>query len=735
MSQFFKRFLTEEAPRLNSGGDRFVALGAFGKHPGWDDHIEDLGLETETLTLAKRLLYIQGVGGQIDTGAWEKLDPAHRLEGFNHFFVWQRSGQFLLGRLWSSSDGKGRTRYPMVLCAHCIGAFLDWGLEYVLPRLQELEQACKVVSTAPEVRALLDATRARLRAALPGAEQDTRFTPSLAEALRRFVADPALGPDHQGWFRIQYQVDNQMAAFKSGRFNPKGDLTALRPQATRLPIGANSPEQAVALWRRFFAGQLDRSVPLLMMVSPGETWVDVVLGEPSSQEFFCLRARPAVLPLATEVPYDLSESFKTGARELLARWQAGNPATPAAPAESTSGGGWVSVTQRWFKGKGAKLWLSLVLGVVVLGGLAVVWVSSSNRSSGPLDQAASVKPAASASSGDRASPAKSVAQQAPQAGVPDLSSKSEVPIATIPARQAQPEAQAKRLAEEEARRQELEKQRTAEIEAARRLAQIKTQDPVAAGSNIPVKVPSEPAQNPPPPTPVPVASNVPVQTEVVATQAVATPPVLAKAVPVLPRIVTNSIGMVLLWVAALPACANGGYVSECEVTQQQFEQVMKQNPSKSKNPLQPVESVTWEEAADFCRTLTALERERNTPPQALAYALPTEAQWEFFLADARFEDAITSRDRKELRETPAPVGSLPPNKLGLRDVLGNVWEFCSDPANSAGRLLHGGAFGDGKLFAERPGVFKRMERMTPRRLGPQERSADAGFRCVATPQP
>src|SRR5689334_10706102 len=141
MSQFFKRFLIEEGTRLNAEAGQYLALGAFGKHPGWDDHIEDLGLETETLTLAKRILYIQGVGGQIDTGAWEKLEPSQRLEGFNHVFVWQRSGQFLLGRLWSSSDGKGRTRYPMVVCAHCVGASLKWGLEYVLPRLQDLEQA------------------------------------------------------------------------------------------------------------------------------------------------------------------------------------------------------------------------------------------------------------------------------------------------------------------------------------------------------------------------------------------------------------------------------------------------------------------------------------------------------------------------------------------------------------------------------------------------------------------
>src|SRR5262249_35748729 len=126
VSQFLKKFLADDASRLPAQNGRYLALGVFGKHPGWDDHIEDLGLETETLNLAKRVLYIEGVGGQIDAGAWEKLDPAQRTDGFNHVFLWQRGGQFLLGRMWSSSDGKGRTRYPMVLCAHCIGASLGW---------------------------------------------------------------------------------------------------------------------------------------------------------------------------------------------------------------------------------------------------------------------------------------------------------------------------------------------------------------------------------------------------------------------------------------------------------------------------------------------------------------------------------------------------------------------------------------------------------------------------------
>ena len=98
-----------------------INLAAFGKHPGWDDHIPGIGLETEGLANLKQLLYVTGIGGQIDSGGWEKLEAGKRLEGFDHTFLWQRQGQLLLGRLWSSTDRKGRAKYPMVICVESQG--------------------------------------------------------------------------------------------------------------------------------------------------------------------------------------------------------------------------------------------------------------------------------------------------------------------------------------------------------------------------------------------------------------------------------------------------------------------------------------------------------------------------------------------------------------------------------------------------------------------------------------
>ncbi|HRJ50164.1 MAG TPA: hypothetical protein PKU91_06505, partial [Phycisphaerales bacterium] len=102
-----------------------IYLAAFGKHPGWDDHIEDIGIETETLATVRRIIYTECISGNIDSGAWEKLSDDQRLPAFAHEFVWclapsgKEPPRVIVGRLWSSRDGKGRSKYPMAV--YCQG--------------------------------------------------------------------------------------------------------------------------------------------------------------------------------------------------------------------------------------------------------------------------------------------------------------------------------------------------------------------------------------------------------------------------------------------------------------------------------------------------------------------------------------------------------------------------------------------------------------------------------------
>jgi formylglycine-generating enzyme required for sulfatase activity len=77
----------------------------------------------------------------------------------------------------------------------------------------------------------------------------------------------------------------------------------------------------------------------------------------------------------------------------------------------------------------------------------------------------------------------------------------------------------------------------------------------------------------------------------------------------------------------------------CEITQDEYQRVMGANPSKFSPQGQgrqgvagldtaryPVESVSWQEAVEFCRRLSDLAAERSA---GRVYRLPTEAEWEY----------------------------------------------------------------------------------------------------------
>src|ERR1041384_238662 len=289
MSDFFKKFLLERPRRLGPTG-RFVGLAAFGKHPGWDDHVEDLGLETGSLNLAKTVFYVNGIGGQIDSGAWGKLDAAQQLPAFKHVFVWQRSGQILVGRLWSSSDGKGRKRYPMLVCVHFAGATLGWALKQALPALAELEEACVKTTSAEDVRGLLNRKRAALREAIQSVDGRDEYAPVTPEALHRILQSPGTAKP-EGFLRVLYQMQSQF-----GTFNTRANSATIRAQQIRVPMAGENPEQALLFWTRFLLTQVDASVPLLLTLPLDAVWLDVTGGEAGAHERVCFCAAPPAAP-------------------------------------------------------------------------------------------------------------------------------------------------------------------------------------------------------------------------------------------------------------------------------------------------------------------------------------------------------------------------------------------------------------------------------------------------------
>lgn len=117
------------------------------------------------------------------------------------------------------------------------------------------------------------------------------------------------------------------------------------------------------------------------------------------------------------------------------------------------------------------------------------------------------------------------------------------------------------------------------------------------------------------------------------------------------------------------------YLGKYEVTQEQYEAVIGNNPSRYKGKRQPVESVNPDEAAEFCRVLAKKLGRR--------VELPSEAQWEFACRAGattpyHFGTKLDGSKENVGGKQAVDVGGYKPNGFGLHDMHGNVKEYCRD---------------------------------------------------------
>lgn len=153
-------------------------------------------------------------------------------------------------------------------------------------------------------------------------------------------------------------------------------------------------------------------------------------------------------------------------------------------------------------------------------------------------------------------------------------------------------------------------------------------------------------------------------------------------------------------------------IGKYEVTQDEWEAVMGTNPSHFKGVNKPVECVSWNDCQEFIKKLNKLT--------GLQFRLLTEAEWEYAARGGNKSKGYKYSGRNIIgnvawywdnsNQKTHPVGTKAPNELGIYDMSGNVWEWCSDwysssyyssspannptgPATGSPRVLRGGSWG------------------------------------------
>lgn len=132
----------------------------------------------------------------------------------------------------------------------------------------------------------------------------------------------------------------------------------------------------------------------------------------------------------------------------------------------------------------------------------------------------------------------------------------------------------------------------------------------------------------------------------------------------------------------------GFWVAKVPVVQIVWRLIMGDNPSRFKGDELPVESVSQNDCIGF---ISKMNRHAIVESSGYVFRLPTSAEWSLFARRGRRKFGNIAWFWDNADGSPHPVATKGPNPLGLYDLWGNVWEWCSD-GDATGNVCRGGCW-------------------------------------------
>jgi len=75
--------------------------------------------------------------------------------------------------------------------------------------------------------------------------------------------------------------------------------------------------ESILLWKSFLYNMFGKNTPMLILIPQRNNWTDIIIGEPTELQLYCLRASLKVIPLTSSIPYNMGSEFIDQANKLI----------------------------------------------------------------------------------------------------------------------------------------------------------------------------------------------------------------------------------------------------------------------------------------------------------------------------------------------------------------------------------------------------------------------------------